>query len=162
MVTYKKGNLLESNCDIIVHQVNCKRVMGSGIAKQIRDKWPQVYNDYCNFIDIGYDNKHFDWSSNILGHICWTEIDKDKYVVDFFSQDTYYPRGECHTDYYAFEKCCYKLKRMLKRLNMEKCVIGFPYKIGCGLAGGDWSTVSKIIEEELSEYNVEIWEYKQQ
>ena len=136
--------------------------MGSGIAKQIRDKWPQVYNDYCNFIDIGYDNKHFDWSSNILGHICWTEIDKGKYVVDFFSQDAYYPRDKCHTDYYAFEKCCWSLKRMLKRLNMEKCVIGFPYKIGCGLAGGDWSTVSKIIEEELSEYNVEIWEYEQQ
>lgn len=38
MVIYKKGNLLESNCDIICHQVNCKRVMRRGIAGQIRQR----------------------------------------------------------------------------------------------------------------------------
>ena len=46
MITYKNGNLLESGCDIICHQVNCQKVMGSGIAKQIREKWPIVYYDY--------------------------------------------------------------------------------------------------------------------
>lgn len=37
--------------------------------------------------------------------------------------------------------------------------IGFPYKIGCGLAGGDWNIVSKIIEETFAgnEWRVELW-----
>ena len=37
--------------------------------------------------------------------------------------------------------------------------VGFPYKIGCGLGGGNWNIVSKIIEEEFSDdnYHVEIW-----
>lgn len=40
-------------------------------------------------------------------------------------------------------------------------VIGFPYKIGCGLAGGDWNIISQILEEEFAgpQWNVEIWEY---
>ena len=90
MVEIVEGNLLESKCNIICHQTNCQKVMGSGIAKQIREKWPKVYEDYKNFIDIGYDNKWFDWSSNILGNICWTEIETNRWVVNFFSQDKFY------------------------------------------------------------------------
>lgn len=39
-------------------------------------------------------------------------------------------------------------------------IIGFPYKIGCGLAGGDWDVVSAIIEREFEGYEVEIYEYE--
>ena len=42
MVNYVKGNLLESDCDYICHQVNCQGVMNSGIARQIREKWPII------------------------------------------------------------------------------------------------------------------------
>lgn len=37
--------------------------------------------------------------------------------------------------------------------------IGFPDHIGCGLGGGDWNIVKKIIEEEFAgnEWKVEIW-----
>ena len=45
MIHYVKGNLLDSDCDYICHQVNCQGVMGSGIAKQIRERWPEVYKD---------------------------------------------------------------------------------------------------------------------
>ena len=48
MITYVKGNLLESDCNYICHQVNCQGRMGSGIAGQIREKWPIVYEMYHN------------------------------------------------------------------------------------------------------------------
>jgi len=37
--------------------------------------------------------------------------------------------------------------------------VRIPYKIGCGLGGGDWSIVSRIIQEELVDKGipVEIW-----
>ena len=137
--------------------------MGSGIAKQIREKWPQVQKEYCDNIDYCYENGFCRDSYDFLGMINWTEVDKDRYVVNFYSQDTYLPRNKCHTDYKAFRNCCISLKEFLSDISFEReyMTIGFPYKIGCGLAGGDWSIVSKIIEEELSVYNVEIWEYKE-
>ena len=42
MLIYVKGNLLDKQWDIFCHQVNCKGVMGSGIAKQIAEKYPEV------------------------------------------------------------------------------------------------------------------------
>jgi O-acetyl-ADP-ribose deacetylase (regulator of RNase III) len=46
MIYWKKGNLLESDCDYICQQVNCQGKMNSGIARQIREKWPVVYQNY--------------------------------------------------------------------------------------------------------------------
>ena len=162
MVVYKKGNLLESNCDIICHQVNCQRVMGSGIAGQIRQKWPKVYEDYCYSIDLMYNCNCASKSSDLLGMISWTELENGKYIMNFFSQDEYYPRDRCHTDYEAFTDCCITLKEFITEYDLDKSniTIGFPYKIGCGLAGGDWSIISKIIEEEFEGYEVEIYEYE--
>lgn len=162
MVVYKKGNLLESNCDIICHQVNCKRAMGRGIAGQIRQKWPKAYEDYCYNIDYMYENDFVKQSSDLLGMISWTELEDNKYVMNFFSQDEYYPRDRCHTDYEAFTKCCKALKNFITEYNLDKLktIIGFPYKIGCGLAGGNWDIVSAIIEREFEGYEVEIYEYE--
>ena len=46
MIAIINGNLLDSNCDYICHQVNCQGKMNSGIAKSIREKWPVVYANY--------------------------------------------------------------------------------------------------------------------
>ena len=159
MITYKKGNLLDSNCDYIVHQVNCQRVMGSGIAKQIRNRWPQVYDEYCDYIDFAFEGGEFKFTCDFLGGIQLVKV-PNKVVVNFFSQDDYLPRNQCHTNYRAFRLCCQNFKEKLKIKSVVNPVIGFPYKIGCGLAGGDWSIVSKIIEEEFQDYSVEIWEYE--
>lgn len=162
MVVYKKGNLLESNCDIICHQVNCQRAMGRGIAGQIRQKWPKVYEDYCYNIDYMYGNGLARYSSDLLGMITWTELEDNKYIMNLFSQDEYYPRDKCHTNYEAFARCCKALKNFITEYNLDKSktIIGFPHKIGCGLAGGNWDIVSTIIEREFEGYEVEIYEYE--
>lgn len=49
-----------------------------------------------------------------------------------------------HTDYSAFEKCVSAIKLYAEKYNYS---VGFPYKIGCGLAGGDWEIVLKIIKK---------------
>ena len=50
MIRYIAGDILNSNEDIIVQQVNCQNVMGSGLAKAIYTKWPVEqtgYHKYC-------------------------------------------------------------------------------------------------------------------
>ena len=170
MVEIIEGNLLESDCKFIVHQVNCKRAMGRGIAGQIRQKWPEVYEWYCTFIDQEYASGKVKKSSDLLGKICTQHILVPKggfgtniFVVNFFSQDEYYPRNKCHTDYDAFRCCCKRLKETIKALKpFNPYTIGFPYKIGCGLAGGDWNTVYNIIKEEFADYSVKIFKLKEE
>ena len=43
MITIHEGDLLASNCEVICHQTNCMGAMGGGIARVIRDTYPEAY-----------------------------------------------------------------------------------------------------------------------
>ena len=167
MVEIIEDNLLESGCTFICHQVNAQGIMGSGIAEQIRKKWSDVYYDYRYFIEHMLVNEFIQDSKDILGLINFTRLHDAgvaQYVVNFYSQDNYMPRNICHTNYDAFRACCKRLKNLVSQHYVkEYCTIGFPYKIGCGLAGGDWNIVYNIIEEEFKDgYNVKIYKLKEE
>ena len=145
MVHFVKGNLLDGNCDYICHQVNCKGVMGAGIAKQIRDRWPEVfisYREYCN--------RHDRDPKFMLGNIWGVQVTPNcvnRWVVNMFAQNDYGYNGSRFTSYDAFAKC---LEVMRDRLPKDK-TIGFPKGIGCGLGGGDWEIILRMIENVLGD-----------
>lgn len=150
MVKYVKGNLLDSNCDYICHQVNCQGVMGSGIAKQIRERWPKVYEGYKRFCDYIISQ-----GGTLLGKTFITTGGSSKHIVNMFSQDNYGYDGARYTSYDAFAHC---LNSMRDHIRSDK-TIGFPKNIGCGLGGGNWNVISALIEEILGkDYNVYIYE----
>ena len=152
MVNYVKGNLLDSNCDYICHQVNCQGVMGSGIARQIRERWPRVYESYKHF--VGELNRR---EEDLLGKILISNVSGRPRVINMFSQDTYGYDGERYTSYDAFAHCLTTIKNHIPD---ARC-IGFPKNIGCGLGGGNWKVISALIEEILGkDYEVYIYEYE--
>ncbi len=46
MIKFVKGNLFDSNADILVCTINCVGVMGAGIAKEFKERYPAYYYDY--------------------------------------------------------------------------------------------------------------------
>ena len=149
-ITYKRGSLLDSQCDYICHQVNCQGVMGSGIAKSIKEKWPIVYENYINQYNILNGV-----SGALLGDIQIVKVnDFPQYVINMFSQENYGYDGKRYTSYDAFWNCLNLIKRQVPK---DK-VIGFPYKIGCVRGGANWSVIYAMIAEVLKDYEVEIWE----
>ena len=56
MINIVKGNILNATEDIICQQVNCKGVMGAGLAKQIKEKYPEVFESYSEFYKINKFN----------------------------------------------------------------------------------------------------------
>ena len=155
MVEYVKGNLLESDCDYICHQVNCQGVMRSGIARQIREKWPDVYDEYKK-VCSKFVRTYTDPVEHMLGHIQFCCTDSGQVVVNIFSQADYGYDGDRYTSYDAFSNALTELKGMIPKGN----TIGFPKNIGCGLGGGDWRIISNMIETILGDtHNVYIYEY---
>jgi O-acetyl-ADP-ribose deacetylase (regulator of RNase III) len=151
MITHKNGDLLKSSCNFICHQVNCKGAMGRGIAQQISEKFPEVKSKFLYSYKIG---------ANKLGNIDIVPVDKNQYVINLYGQYNYgchYYDGKCDTDYSAFKSCLINLKRFIDHNKLYNFTIGFPYKIACGLAGGNWERIIEIIGDILGEYNVEIW-----
>lgn len=49
MISIISGDLLQAKEAAICHQVNCQNVMGSGVAKAIFTKWPEVKTEYHRF-----------------------------------------------------------------------------------------------------------------
>lgn len=140
------GDILDIKQGIIIQQVNCKGVMGAGLAKQIRDKYPRVFSDYKKHIALYKENN---LEHHLLGSINSTSlVEHGITIYNFFSQDTYGKIGR-YTDYKAFENCLIKLLKRFKnsKVDPKDFDVYFPYGIGCGLAGGDWSIISNLIEK---------------
>ena len=45
-IEYITGDLLQTDVKHIIHGCNSKGVMGSGVAKVLREKYPRAYQDY--------------------------------------------------------------------------------------------------------------------
>lgn len=165
MVTFHKGNILDSGADIICHQVNCQGAMNSGVAKAIRQKWPKVYTEYkakCDYEEATVNDLYgkyespIDWSECLLGDIQVVLVDENKAVINMFAQQYYGYDKKRYTSYDAFWYCLGRIKRVI---NPEK-TIAFPARIGCVRGGANWGVILKMIDEVLGEdYNVEIWDY---
>lgn len=53
MIRYVQGNIFESSAQTIVNPVNCKGVMGAGLAKQFKERYPKMYQAYHIFCMTG-------------------------------------------------------------------------------------------------------------
>lgn len=126
------GDILNIREGIIVHQVNCRRVMGAGLAKKIRELYPEHYMDFMSMAPA-------------LGKVFTTKVEKNLYIAGIYGQDRY-GRDGCYTDYDALRRGLKRIRVIAQQLELD---VYIPYGIGCGLAGGDWNIVYKMIEEEI-------------
>lgn len=147
MIKIVYGNLLDAKEDIICHQVNCQGVMGAGVAKAIRTKWPNVYHNYKEYC---YDHG----ARYLMGTCLLVPINEgDQAVVNMFAQNDYGYNGCRFTSYDAFYNCLEFIKETVSR----HCSIAFPYGIGSGLGGGNWDIIYTMIHNVLDDREVVIY-----
>lgn len=125
--------------DIIVHQTNCQGVMGSGIAKQVKEKYPEVFNAYYH-----YCKTHI--VPDLLGTSLICEANDGKIIANVFGQNGF--GAGLQTDYDALRNALQEVHDFAKE---NKKSVAIPYKLGCGLAGGDWNKVFDMITDVFSD-----------
>ena len=123
MVRIIKGDLTQSSAKYICHQVNCQGVMGSGVAKQIRGKWPEVFDKY------------------------------KQAIINIFGQLKFGRDGQRYTN---FEALCRGCREIANNVSPGD-TIAMPYKIGCGLGGGDWGRVMDMLTDVFSEHHLTLY-----
>lgn len=144
MIKHIKCDIFKSGADVICHQVNCQGVMGSGIAKQVREKYPNNYKNYCIMC------KEFK-PSELLGRVFCGKV-SDKFIIaNLFAQENFGYDGKCYTDYNALRKCLNVVAN-----NSSHKTIAIPYLMGCYRGGGDWNVVYQMIEEVFADSDCEI------
>lgn len=150
MLRCVKGDIFESNAQAILHQVNCQGIMGGGVAKQVKEKYPVVFERYKAWCD----DPHL--KSSLLGRIqtVYTDNTEKQAIVNLFAQENCGYGGICYTDYKALKQC-------LEAVNKQfaGCAVAIPYLMSCFRGGGDWNIVSKMIEETLADCDVTLYQY---
>lgn len=134
---------------IIIQQVNCKGVMGKGLADQIATKHPFVKKQYLNFCN----GKRPD---ELLGNclLCSSNGSLRRVICNFSQLD--YGYGQTFTDYDAVREC---FKTIAEYCNPKVDILAIPYRYGCGLGGGNWSKIGTIIERELDGFDFIFYRY---
>jgi len=142
-IEYRKGNLLDTHCKFILHGLSSKGVMGSGVAKLIRAKYPKAYQDY-------YDQ--YNSYGLILGSIVLSKQPDGNVILNAITQETYGREG-VHVSYWAIANVIRQLNRSASRINS----IAMPM-IGAGLGGGDWNVIEAIIENEATNFQPVVYQ----
>jgi len=139
------------NCveDIIVHQTNCMGVMGSGIAKQVKEKYPDVFKGYYQYCKTSTVEE-------ILGTALICECSDGHYIANAFGQANY-GKDKQHTDYEALKHALIEIKDFAVEKNLS---VAIPEKIGCGLGGGDWDIVFPMIQEIFDGIPCKLYSYE--
>lgn len=150
MLTNITGDILTdaptdgTSLTIVCHQVNCKGKMGSGLARQIRTKHPKVFRYYAEKCKAGFAKPG---DVQLLSYLA-----SSGYMIANIFGQAGYGHDRCYTDYEALKKAFEYLAH-----GFPNATFRFPYKFGCGLAGGNWDIVLGLIEKCFANCNVEIW-----
>lgn len=145
------GNLLDFPYGIntIAHCCNTMNVMGAGIAKQIADRYPEAKeaDDECAKIgqnELGersFAEVEIDDEENKLPHQTFGVNKRWCKIYNLYTQDSIGFGRE--VNYEALYRNLHLMRNTLN--NDPNCVLGLPYEMSSGLAGGSWEIVSAMI-----------------
>jgi len=147
-IIYKHGDLMAAPEMFIIQGCNAQGVMGSGVAKLLRDADEKVFSDY---------RKVYEDQGLKVGDVIWVPSDKiGRTIVNAITQEFY--GREPGTVYVSYDG----LREAMRKINEHaKSVKSFEFSppvhmalplIGAGLAQGKWSIISEIIEEEATNW----------
>lgn len=153
MMETRTGDMLAVTQGILVHGCNCQGVMGSGIARAVRDKWPDVYQAYRtrhqqsglqlgDTIVVGSSPQA---ESPVVArhlHATTDQLAPQLIVVNAMTQHDYgTDQSRVYVDYAAVFAAFSRISLLARDTGLG---VHFPL-IGCGLANGQWSEVARMI-----------------
>lgn len=155
-LTYKSADLLIAKEEYIIHQCNCVTTRAVGLAQDIATKYP-----YASPYAFRRHNRNQpsrcipeDISKPGTFQVWRDPKGNGPQFIGFYSQ---YNPGKPHgkeDSYEVREEWFRQCLDAIKEIEGLRSV-AFPWKIGCGLAGGKWEVYERMITE-WAEKNPEI------
>lgn len=153
MVTWLDKTLLEAEVDVIIQSNNCFNTQGAGLAKAIREKYPEVYSADCQTVK-GDPNK--------LGTILPVKLlQETKPFYCFLNYNQFkFGRTKRQVNYESFYRCLEASRD--KCLELGYTTLGMPHNMSCNNAGGCWPIILGMMEDVFlnSQVDAYICKYK--
>jgi len=138
-------DILHTHDTLVAHCCNTRNTMGSGVAKALRTRFPEIYaEDTAAYIKLG---------KSLLGKCIIAEVKTDvadtsiKYVANLYGQPNYGYNGHRHLDYEAMYQSLEALRNYTRPMGITS--ISMPFKLGSDRAGGAWPVVLEMIKHNF-------------
>lgn len=133
----------------IIHGCNAQGGMGAGIALEVKNRIPQAYDAYM---------KVHNETGLSLGMAIPVRLHQHAVFWNLITQEFY---GRDDTKYVSYDAIDDALRLMRAKIDSRNNSdipkkLYFPL-IGCGLANGNWSVVSSIINVHFSDYETTLY-----
>lgn len=148
MITYLKGDATQpigEGMRIIAHVVNDRGGFGKGFVLALSKRWSAP------------EQRYREWSrqnSFKLGAVQYIKVEDQLYVANMLAQEGYSSSNQPAIRYPALRQCLSSLERQANKHNAS---VHMP-RIGCGLAGGTWNEVEKLIQDQLGNLPVFVYD----
>lgn len=155
MIEYRKGCVVEAfktgKYYALLHQANCFNTMNSGVAKAIREQFPEAYEADCR-TESGDINKLGTYSAAQISEL-------SGYIINLYGQYYYGRDGGKYTLPGHLETAMKDFARQFRVGADLGLVICVP-RLGCGLGGADWDTeVAPMVDRQLIQRGYEVHVY---
>lgn len=170
-------DIFDTDCQVIVHQVNCMGKMRSGMAKEIKERFPEVYESYidtyltlgsftlggCSLVKLNSTRGNLSHVANLYGQYAYIGSHSESELMnlpmwnspDFFNGDEYeYTTTPRFTNYEALTRGLEKLRYDMISLGLTSLAV--PFRLGSDRGKGDWNVVRSIIESVFSGSDITI------
>ena len=141
MLTYLHQSILESDAQTVVNTVNTVGVMGKGLAKEFRQRHPEMYKRYRELCQEG---------KFTIGQL-WLWKEEDQWVLNFPTKTTWRRPSKLEYIEAGLQKFVdnYEIRGITE--------IAFP-RLGCGNGGLDWETqVQPLMERYLQPLPIDVY-----
>lgn len=146
-IIYKHGDLMRCEEGMLVQGCNAQGVMGSGVAKLLRDKDEKIFSDYR----LVHDNQ--DGGLAVGQVIIVHSIPLGKTVFNAITQEFFGREpGTVYVSYDGLRKAYQAINGIIVTGDFGTVPSVAMPLIGAGLAQGSWATISQIIEEESTNF----------
>jgi len=151
-VEHRSGDLFKTDILHIVHGCNAQGVMGSGVARIVRDEYPEAYAEYVKFHKEGLDGMSFtemifkNGPGLPLGMIQLVPSN-GKVIINAITQERFGPPPTRYVSYDAVAEAFHNINKVLTG---HVTHVAMP-RIGAGLGGGDWDVIEAIIASEMTQ-----------
>ena len=130
---------------IIAHVVNDVGAWGRGFVVALGRRYPQARTAYRKY-----------WREYKLGGVQWVESMSELTLLPLGIANMFAQRGVTgplpRVRYSALARC---LKQVFELAVEEDAVVHMP-RVGCGLGGGSWDVVKRLIDETVEETDADV------
>lgn len=134
---YIKGNLLDASTQALVNTVNTVGVMGKGIARQFKERFPlnfKIYLEEC---------KKGNLMPGKLLTVNDATLEGERTIINFPTKTEWYKKSQ----YSYIEHGLEELARVIVEKDIKSIAIP---PLGCGNGGLKWERVKPMIEKHLA------------